>query len=82
MADSLDDFFAKKDKKSKSKKNYVVPEELVQQIKENGQSAEKKKHDKDRDNAVAKLIPKLLDQVNLQNNFNQSTLTCYIIVLD
>lgn len=65
MGDQLDNFFAKKDKK-KGKKNYVVPEELVQQIKENGQGGDRKKRDKDRDSAVASVIPKLLDQVRFQ----------------
>lgn len=64
MGDSLDDFFAKKDKKGKGKKNFVVPDELVRQIEENGRSGgDKKKRDKER-NVVASLVPKLLDQVS------------------
>ncbi|XP_074595415.1 uncharacterized protein LOC141850643 [Brevipalpus obovatus] len=71
MGDSLDDFFAKKDKKGKGKKNFVVPDELVRQIEENGRSGggDKKKRDKER-SVAASLVPKLLDQIEDGEEWN------------
>ena len=63
MADSLDDFFAKKDKnkKTKQKKN-VTTEDIAKKLEETGKRSEKSRKTKDKSNTSA-LITNINEQV-------------------
>ena len=78
MADSLDEFFAKKDKSKKGKKKNVTPDDIAKQLEE-GKKFEKMKKDKDKTNLSSGILSSnILDQVSSSRKY--SIIKCYFLI--
>lgn len=78
MADSLDEFFAKKDKSKKGKKKNVTPDDIAKQLEE-GRKFEKMKKDKDKTNLSSGVLnSNILDQVSSSRKY--SILKCHLLI--
>lgn len=78
MADSLDEFFAKKDKSKKGKKKNVTPDDIAKQLEE-GRKFEKMKKDKDKTNLSSGILnSNILDQVSSSSKY--SIIKCHLFI--
>ena len=78
MADSLDEFFAKKDKSKKGKKKNVTPDDIAKQLEE-GRKFEKMKKDKDKTNLSSGILnSNILDQVSFSSKY--SIIKCHLFI--
>lgn len=79
MADSLDEFFAKKDKTRRGKKKNVTPEEIAKELEVGGRKSDKGQKDKDKSSAVPIVNLKILDAVRAIALKTRSSDFSYII---